>query len=46
MVLVLMGVSGTGKTTIGKALAADLERLNELLFPPTASAVVAARPLR
>ena len=24
MVLVLMGVSGTGKTTIGKALAADL----------------------
>ena len=28
------------------ALAADLERLNELLFPPTAYAVVAARPPR
>ena len=24
MVLVLMGVSGTGKTTVGKILAADL----------------------
>jgi shikimate kinase len=46
MVLVLMGVSGTGKTTVGKILAADLgwDFVEGDDFHPAAN-VQAARPV-